>query len=301
MSLGKRLVTIGVPVYNGEVLFARTLDSLLGQSYDALDIVISDNASTDATAAICEDYGRRDARIRYFRQPANLGAPANWNFVAQQARGAYFKWASASDLCHPDMVARCVRVLDEQPDVALCYGRTVFIDDEDRAMGEAVADFAVLEQRPADRFRRICHELRLNNAQSGLIRSESLRRTHLDRRYPHGDKVLMAELALQGKFVLLDDVLLFRRGDAAHFTGKRSAQDMVQMFRPGARQQLPFLSWRRHLDYLFSALAAPLPWSERLAAGRAALQSLYWGRRGLQDDLVDELRRLFPDSDRTSH
>jgi len=301
VNASQRLVTIGVPVYNGADLLTRTLDSLLGQTYGALDVVISDNASTDATAAICEHYAQRDGRIRYFRQPANVGAPANWNFVARQARGAYFKWASASDLCHPDMVVRYVRVLEERPDVALCFGRTVFIDDDDRALGEAVADFAVLEERPADRFRRICHELRLNNAQSGLIRVDALRRTHLDRRYPHGDKVLMAELALQGKFVLLDDVLLYRRGGAAHFTGTRSPQAMVQMFRPGERRQLPFLNWRRHLDYLISALRAPVPVSERLAAGHAALQSLYWGRRGLKEDVVDGLVRLFPGSDRTSY
>ena len=72
MSTTPRL-SIGLPVYNGGRYLAKALDSLLGQSYEDFEIVIADNASTDDTAELCRDYERRDQRIRYFRQPRNIG------------------------------------------------------------------------------------------------------------------------------------------------------------------------------------------------------------------------------------
>jgi glycosyltransferase involved in cell wall biosynthesis len=93
------LVSVGLPVYNGERYLSRALDSILEQSLSDFELIISDNASSDTTEAICRDYARRDPRIRYVRQRENLGAPRNWNFVVHEARGRYFKWASASDYC----------------------------------------------------------------------------------------------------------------------------------------------------------------------------------------------------------
>src|SRR5688572_28337892 len=93
------LVSIGLPVYNGERFLSEALDSLLGQTLADFELIVSDNASTDRTAEICLAYAARDARVRYVRQQTNIGAIRNWNFVARQARGQYFKWASANDFC----------------------------------------------------------------------------------------------------------------------------------------------------------------------------------------------------------
>ena len=286
------LVSIGVPVYNGAPLLAQTLDALLAQSCADLELIISDNASTDATPEICADFARRDARVRHFRQSRNIGAPANWNFVARQARGRYFKWAAASDLCHPDLLARCLEPLERDQGVALCFARTAFIDGHGRTFGDPASDFPVLDASPSERFRRVCHELQLNNAQSGLIRTDALRRTHLDRLYPHGDRVLMAELALQGRFAMLEEVLLYRRADGEHFTGSRSAAATTQLFRPGANRPFLLLNTRRHVDFLLSALRAPVPLSERLRAAVAAARSCYWDRQGRRNDFADLAARV---------
>lgn len=289
------LVSIGVPVYNAGALLGRTLESLLGQSMADFELVISDNASDDDTAAVCQDFLRRDDRIRYFRQPRNLGAPANWNFVARHARGTFFKWAGARDLCDRDFLAKCLGVLQADDRAVLCYGRTVFIDEHDQVIGEPVPDLQVLEERPSDRFLHLRRNLRLNNAQCGLIRMEALRRTRLDRSYPNGDSVLMAELALQGKFILLDDTLflrrLHRRPDGSVQTGSRSSDELLQMFWPGAVRASPFLNVRRHADFFFSALAAPVPLGERIRAAGISLQGLYWDRRGIRSDIARAFAR----------
>ena len=97
-------LTVGLPVYNGENYLAESLDALLGQSYADFELIISDNASTDGTADICRQYEKKDARVRYFRQPQNVGLAPNHNFVVEQARGELFKWASHDDLYARDLL-----------------------------------------------------------------------------------------------------------------------------------------------------------------------------------------------------
>lgn len=87
-----------MPVYNGEIYIVEALDSLLGQTFAEFELIISDNASTDATESICQKYAAKDSRIRYIRQPENLGAVANFKFVLDEARGEYFMWAAADDI-----------------------------------------------------------------------------------------------------------------------------------------------------------------------------------------------------------
>lgn len=92
------MVSIGTPVYNGAKYLRKALDSLLEQTFTDFELIISDNASTDDTQAICEEYARRDSRIRYVRQSMNIGAAENFRFVQQQAKGEFFMWAAHDDL-----------------------------------------------------------------------------------------------------------------------------------------------------------------------------------------------------------
>lgn len=109
-------VAIGLPVYNGEKTLKAALDSLLAQSFIDTEIIISDNASTDGTAAICKDYAARDQRIRYIRQDSNLGAAANFKFVLDEARSPYFMWAACDDIRSPDFVETNVKFLGANSD-----------------------------------------------------------------------------------------------------------------------------------------------------------------------------------------
>ncbi len=90
MNAAPRL-SIGLAVYNGENYLAESLEALLGQSYKDFELIISDNASTDGTIGICGRYAKQDSRIRYIRQPRNIGLAPNHNFVFEQARRELFK------------------------------------------------------------------------------------------------------------------------------------------------------------------------------------------------------------------
>lgn len=288
-------VTIGLPIYNGAQHLPGALDSLLAQSFADFELVISDNASTDASASIIRSYESRDRRIRYIRQPVNIGAPANWNFVAREARGVYFKWASGNDIVAPAMLARCVEVLERERGVVLCYGRTELIDDSGRSQGIYPDDIDVREARASARFAHVCRSLAMNNAQAGLIRYEVLKRTRFDRPYPAGDMVLMAELAMLGEFVLLPEVLLHRRWAPRSSSSQLSSAELKEFFAPGARSKAPlgFIAWRKHLDYLWTALSTPVGFLERLRSAGFALRHMIWARPHLAAELGAPLRRLF--------
>ncbi len=91
-------LSVGMPVYNSENFISESIESILNQSYDDFELIISDNASTDATFTICEDYKKQDSRIKLIRNRINLGASENYNSVFKLASGKFFKWASSNDI-----------------------------------------------------------------------------------------------------------------------------------------------------------------------------------------------------------
>jgi glycosyltransferase involved in cell wall biosynthesis len=116
------LVSIGVPVYNGERLLRRTLESLLAQTYTHIEIIISDNASTDTTAAIAREFVERDPRVRYVRNETNIGAIPNFLETLALASGTYFTWTAADDVRPPQAIEACVRALESSPAAVMAHG-----------------------------------------------------------------------------------------------------------------------------------------------------------------------------------
>jgi glycosyltransferase involved in cell wall biosynthesis len=203
-------LTIGLPVYNGENYVADAIESLLGQTFEDFELIITDNASTDGTAEICRQYGKLDPRIRYVRQPRNIGIGPNHNFVVSEARGEFVKWASHDDLYARDMIERCVQALDEYPDVVLAHPWTAMIDGS----GEVIAaiEYPLNTSSPSapERFRST---LFANGGDDtgGVVRTKVMRRTTLLNSFHHADRTITTELALQGRFYQVPDWLYFRR------------------------------------------------------------------------------------------
>src|SRR5512145_868606 len=116
-------VSIGLPVYQGARFIRNALESILAQTHEDFELIISDNASTDGTEAIVRAYAERDRRVKYHRNARNVGAAQNFNRVFSLASGEYFQWVAHDDVLAPACIARCVEVLDRERDVVLCYGR----------------------------------------------------------------------------------------------------------------------------------------------------------------------------------
>jgi glycosyltransferase involved in cell wall biosynthesis len=265
------LISIGMPVFNAGRWLAQAIESVLAQTCADYELLISDNGSTDDTAAIIQHYLRADSRIRWHRFRINQGLTANWNIVAREARGRYFKWLSGTDRMAPDLLARGVAVLEARPEVVLVFGRTRWIDEDGHPMSMCELDFAVGDVRPCDRFLRQAVNLSVNNQiNAGLVRTQSLRRTRLLADYPSSDLVLMAELALQGPFVLLADELFQRRAGRDFSTPDRTPLQIERMYNPNALRPRRGQALRKHAGRLAACWRAPITPADRLLATMAA-------------------------------
>tara|TARA_B110000014_G_scaffold222724_1_gene180040 strand:- start:6693 stop:7589 length:897 start_codon:yes stop_codon:yes gene_type:complete len=127
-TLKHPIVSIGLPVYNGEDFLKYALDSLLSQTFRDFEIIISDNASTDNTPKICQEYVLRDKRIRYIRQNNNMGALWNFNFVLKQSNKEYFIWVSADDKLHPEFLEKNIDILEKNKNVVCSIGDVIYSD-----------------------------------------------------------------------------------------------------------------------------------------------------------------------------
>lgn len=203
-------LSVGLPVYNGQNYLSKSLDALLAQSYSEFELIISDNASTDGTEEICRHYAAMDPRIRYLRQPRNIGAVPNHNFVLREARGELFKWASHDDLYGPDLLARCVEALEAHPNVVLSHADMAIIDEADEIT--QVYDYSLATDSPQapERFRSL---LRTDGGDDeyGVIRTDVLRRVSPYPSYYNAGRPFIAEIALHGPFYQVPELLYFRR------------------------------------------------------------------------------------------
>jgi glycosyltransferase involved in cell wall biosynthesis len=210
-------LTIGLPVFNGEPYLAASLEALLGQTFEDFELIISDNASTDATADICRQYERTDPRVRYIRQNTNIGSAPNHHFVFQQSRSALFKWAAADDLYARELLEHCVDVLDERRDVVLAHSWVAAIDSNGRITQAFEYPLATDSPRAPERFRSMLFDageeegLISADDQYGVIRAEVLRRVLPQGSYYHSDRTMMSAIVLHGPFHQTPDWLYFRR------------------------------------------------------------------------------------------
>lgn len=204
-------ISIGLPVYNAEKYLRCALDSILSQTFTDFELIISDNASTDSTPEICEQYANIDSRIRYCRNEKNLGAAENFNKVFRLARAKYFKWIAYDDVCLPSFLEKCIEVLDRNPDIALCYPKTVLIDEDGNEIKKYDDRLHMMEKAPHERLRHYLTKVNLANAVFGVIRTSVLRDTRLLGKYFGADYILLMELCLRGKFFEVQDHLFLRR------------------------------------------------------------------------------------------
>ena len=284
-------ISIGLPVYNGERFLSHALESILGQTFSEIEIIISDNASTDDTANICKQFAMRDARIRYIRQTENIGAMRNWNYVAKQARGKYFKWSSASDYSAPDMLASCFEAMEADQSIILCYGQTCLVDQETGKHREYTGNIELMEDRPYERFAKLRRSLKLNNAYCGLIRTDALHRTKLNRLYSGGDIILMAELALIGRFLLLPKTLQYRRMGRETSSNDLSPSELALFLDPLKTHNIDLRLFSMHLGFFRVALGAPIDHLEKLKTLELVLRHVFWDRDILFAELLKTLKK----------
>lgn len=285
-------ISVGMPVYNGEVYLDEAIRSVLDQTYEDFELIISDNASTDRTDQICRDYASQDKRIVYTRNKENVGASKNYNRVFNLASGQYFRWFNADDVCAPTLHQRCIEVLDANRDAVLCYGKTDIIDSEGRLI-EHYNDHLDLQQESSiERFVLFFESVGLTNAIYGLMRTAAVAGTMLmgDGSYPAADVNFMAELTLFGKFIEIPEQLFFRRMHNQASSWDRRNDDVQRVFWKGNSKRSTLPNWKKYYAYLRAIQTAPIGILEKFKLRCYILRRMIWTRKELLNEVSQEIR-----------
>lgn len=287
MSGQLRRVSIGMPVFNGMRYIEQALQSILTQTFDDFELIISDNASTDLTPDICRSYAARDQRIHYRRNKVNIGLSRNQNLVAELSSGKYFMWAHHDDVRAPQCIERCVEILEKNPSIVLCYTSTRDIDETGQPLPRTDPSLNLHSVRARDRFRDIIRMDHICEPDFGLVRASILKKTGLHGHYADSDRVFLAELALYGPFHKIPEYLFFRRAHALQSTAQHpDRQGRTIWYDPTKLGKIVFPHFRQFREYLRVTGRVPLPLTEKIGCYASMMKWVLTNRRRLSGDLT---------------
>jgi glycosyltransferase involved in cell wall biosynthesis len=280
------LVSIGIPVFNGENYLKESIESILNQNYPNLEIIIADNCSNDHTEEICKSYLDKDKRVRYYRQKANIGAGPNFNFVFKQSKGKYFKWAAHDDICGDNYISTCVAKLENDSKIVLCYSSIVDINENGKLLN-------ILNRKKGTssntlkRFKELigwdynCEEI------FGLIRTCVLRKTKLIRNYTDSDRTLLTELGLRGKFYKASNIFLYHRIHSGMSTKTHKQwSERAKWFDPNLEKKVILSGWIQIFDYIKAINDVPLKFRDKICCYFVIIKRIKWRHKILVRELL---------------
>lgn len=300
-------VTIGLPVYNGSNYLSTALDAILAQTFGDFRVLISDNASTDDTEAICRNYASRDSRIDYQRLTENLGAGPNYDRVFTLSDSEYFQWLAHDDLVYPEFLAKTVAALEAAPDAVLAFTGCANIDPDGDVIDIEPPRQELTSPESHTRLASAIYSGHNTYPIFGLMRSSAVRNTDLHGSYTGSDRVLLAQMAMQGPFVEVPEVLFgYRRHpeqsikmDPARKKSGLLAHPREAWFDVTRADKIVFPNWKRLGGYMRAISNAGVPATERRRAYREIVRWLAdnnWKKLAVDavTGLVQGVRRLVP-------
>jgi len=288
----KPLVTIGLPVFNSARYVAQSIESLLDQTYRDFELIISDNASTDDTARICQHYASLDRRVRYTRNDVNIGNPRNFNRIATLTTTPFLKWSTADDYWAPTFLERAMEVMLGDDSIVLCYPQATLVDAAGANPTPYDDVLHLVDNDPAERFIRLLTTIRLAHQHLGIIRMAQLRRIALLGTHVASDINLLAELTLYGKFFELPERLFFRRFHKDSGSWKRGDKEHEARRYHAAGKKAVWLKWPRHLGLISAVKRSDLPLGSKVRLYRFLSRQMVWDRGILGAELGAYLKTV---------
>lgn len=219
------LVSIGMPAFNGERYVRAAIESVLRQTYSNIELIVSDNASSDRTRSICAEMAASDPRIKLSVNERNVGAAENFRIVERAAQGRYFMWAGVHDLWHEELIERSVVALQAHPDAVIAGADCYWIDGNGDPLARQSGWTDTRGMSCVERFFTVMwgnmHPV------LGLIRMDALRRTRGIEAAMGSDLVLLAELARTGDFIHVPGTHWYRR----ELRGQETYRQMLMRYR----------------------------------------------------------------------
>jgi len=203
-------VTIGIPVYNGERYLRKALESVALQSFTDFTVIISDNASTDATSSIGLEYAEKDNRFIYVRQASNIGMFDNFKYILNKCNTEYFVYLAADDSWHPDFLKKNVASLENNANAVCSISKVVF--EKDSKFLRESKGTNPLEKSRIENLKHYLWTLPNDNSRLyGVFRPSVLRQAFLGLHPLHAaDWYMMAVTLMHGTHLEIDDVLMHR-------------------------------------------------------------------------------------------
>lgn len=243
-------VAIGLTMYNNGQYLREAVESLRAQTYREFRLVLLDDHSTDESEAIGRTLAAKDPRVRYVRHDTRQGMTPTWRHAFELACEAgepveYFAWASDHDRWHPEWLATLVAELDGHPEVVLAYPLTHRIGSNGESLDKPARSFETFGVADReDRWKVVCaHAVAAGDLVYGLMRARAVEAAGVFRAVLCPDRLLIAELALQGQFRQVPAVLWFRR----QFATPSVSRQHETLFAAGAAPRAFVLpSWLQH-------------------------------------------------------
>lgn len=263
-------VSVGVPVYNGERFLERTLVALQEQDLADIEVIVSDNGSTDGTLTIAEKFAQDDPRFVVLRSTENRGVPWNWNRVLAKARAPYFMWNGADDVVRPDHLRRCRDALVEHRDASIAFSRVLLVDVDDVPVGE-MDDLGLdfVHGSPSSRVdlfltRHVYQVIGFG----GVIRTDVLRAMGGLPGYYGGDVALGVKMAMRAPWIQVPEQLFVSRRHDAQTNKVQGGDvlDQVRTYAPGWRRPVAFPQWYLNHRMIVEAATAPASVTQRARA-----------------------------------
>ena len=295
------LVSVGLFVYNGERFIEEALRSILNQTLTDFELIISDNASTDRTGEIAEAYAKSDDRIRYYRSEKNKGAGWNAQRVYELATGKYFKWAAVDDLLEPDLLQRCVDILESDRGCVVAYASTKEIDENGTFIKNYVTPTRADSNDPVSRFREMLLIPSWSYQIYGVMRMSALHQIPPQGIYVSGDHVLLVRMSLLGKFHEVPEHLFISRHHSGqstktlpvrlqrprfHLTNRYGSLPSPEWWDPAKTRTISFPEFRKLLEFFLSVYRAPLGVGQKLRCYSILLRWIKIHFRRMLKDLL---------------
>lgn len=213
------MVSIGLPVYNGERFIERAIMSMVDQTLTDWELIITDNGSQDRTEEIARSFAAADPRISYTRNVTNLGASKNFEIAFEKSSGKYFAWLAYDDWFHDRYLEECVKVLDGDQSAAMCFAEMGVVDDTGevfRTKSEPLGP-GIQSNSPVRRLHALLWRLEDPTAPVfGVCRRHLLAKTGLIRNANEPDRILIAELSMLGTIHQIPEMLYLHYGPPGH-------------------------------------------------------------------------------------
>jgi glycosyltransferase involved in cell wall biosynthesis len=248
------LLSIGLVLYNGDRFLEAAIESILNQTFQDFELIISDNCSTDRSGEICRRFRDQDSRIQYYRAEQNMGADWNLRNVYFKAIGKYFKWATHDDMIQPDFLRLCIDALEADDSLVVAHTLTRCIDESGQFIESNDERLRTSSVDPVVRARDLLLKGHGGYPISGLMRLDALRKLPPRGSLEHSDRVLLLQLGLLGRFYEVPEHLSICTRQAV-----QAVSPVVERNRKAV-----FPEWHAVKEFVRSVAHSPLSRGQRL-------------------------------------